>query len=44
MGALTVKLGEQALNKQPIEFSNAPEREVFNPVTLVSKENVDSIK
>jgi ribose transport system substrate-binding protein len=44
MGALTVKLGEQALNKQPIEFSNAPEREVFNPVTLVNKENVDSIK
>ncbi|WP_062352828.1 substrate-binding domain-containing protein [Herbidospora yilanensis] len=43
MGALTVTLGEQALNKQPIQFSNAAEREVFNPVTLVDKTNVDSI-
>ncbi|MGI5170161.1 substrate-binding domain-containing protein [Spirillospora sp. CA-253888] len=44
MGALTVKLGEQALNKQPIQFSNAGGREVFNPVTLVDKSNVDSVK
>ncbi|WP_051759192.1 substrate-binding domain-containing protein [Herbidospora cretacea] len=43
MGALTVTLGEQALNKQPIRFSNAAEREVFNPVTLVDKTNVDTV-
>nr|WP_062335321.1 substrate-binding domain-containing protein [Herbidospora sakaeratensis] len=43
MGGLTVTLGEQALNKQPIQFSNAAEREVFNPVTLVDKTNVASI-
>ncbi|WP_066367225.1 substrate-binding domain-containing protein [Herbidospora mongoliensis] len=42
MGALTATLGEQALNKQPIQFSNEAEREVFNPVTLVDKTNVDT--
>ncbi|GAA1017507.1 sugar ABC transporter substrate-binding protein [Acrocarpospora pleiomorpha] len=43
MGGLTVTLGEQALNKQPIAFSNAAEREVFNPVALIDKTNVGSV-
>jgi ribose transport system substrate-binding protein len=44
MGALTVKLAGQALKKETITFGNAAEREVFNPVKLVTKENVDTIK
>lgn len=44
MGELTVKLAEQALAKQAITFGNAAEREVFNPVQLITKENVDSVK
>ncbi|MDI1463521.1 substrate-binding domain-containing protein [Catellatospora sp. KI3] len=44
MGALTVKLAGQALNKEAITFGNAAEREVFNPVLLVTKENVATIK
>jgi ribose transport system substrate-binding protein len=44
MGELTVKLAGQALRKEAITFGNAAEREVFNPVALVTKENVDSVK
>lgn len=44
MGELTVKLAEQALKKEAITFGNAAEREVFNPVKLITKENVDSVK
>ncbi|GHJ47159.1 D-ribose ABC transporter substrate-binding protein [Catellatospora sp. TT07R-123] len=44
MGALTVKLAGQALSKEAITFGNAAEREVFNPVLLVTKDNVATIK
>ncbi|WP_144124162.1 substrate-binding domain-containing protein [Catellatospora sichuanensis] len=44
MGALTVKLADQALAKTPLTFDNAAEREVYNPVQLISKENVDTVK
>lgn len=40
MGALTVKLADEALAKQAIAFDNATEREVFNPVQLINKDNV----
>jgi ribose transport system substrate-binding protein len=44
MGELTVKLADQALRKEAMTFGNPAEREVFNPVKLVTKENVDSVK
>ncbi|GAA1376309.1 substrate-binding domain-containing protein [Catellatospora chokoriensis] len=44
MGALTVKLADQALAKTALTFDNAAEREVYNPVQLISKENVDTVK
>ncbi|GAA3202002.1 D-ribose ABC transporter substrate-binding protein [Dactylosporangium siamense] len=44
MGELTVKLAEQAIKKQAITFSNPAEREVFNPVALITKENADTVK
>jgi ribose transport system substrate-binding protein len=44
MGALTVKLADQALAKTTITFDNAAEREVYNAVKLITKDNVDSVK
>lgn len=40
MGALTVDLATQALNGEEIDFDNPDEREVFQPITLISSENV----
>ncbi len=40
MGALTVDLAEQVLNDETPDFSNADEREVYMPVTLVTADNV----
>jgi ribose transport system substrate-binding protein len=42
MGQLTVKLAADALAGTPLKFDNPTEREVFNPVKLISKENVAS--
>jgi ribose transport system substrate-binding protein len=45
MGGLTVKLAKDVLDGKTIEFGNADEREVYNPVTLVTPDNVaDFIK
>ncbi len=43
MGELTVKLADQALKGEALAFDNAGEREVFNPVKLVTKDNVGSL-
>jgi ribose transport system substrate-binding protein len=40
MGGLTVKLAKDVLDGKDIEFGNADEREVYNPVTLVTPDNV----
>lgn len=40
MGELTVELAAKILDGEEIEFGNAEEREVYQPVTLISKENV----
>jgi len=40
MGSLTVDLAKKLLDKEDIEFGNADEREVYQPVTLITKANV----
>ncbi|TKK84460.1 sugar ABC transporter substrate-binding protein [Herbidospora galbida] len=43
MGVAAANTVKDAGKRQPIQFSDAAEREVFNPVTPVDKTNVDSI-
>ncbi|MEU8380468.1 hypothetical protein [Streptosporangium sp. NPDC048865] len=43
-GSGTVKLGEEALNRQPIEFFDTAGCEASTPVTLAGKENVGSVR
>lgn len=40
MGKLTVDLAEQITGGKTVSFSNAQTKEVFNPITLVSADNV----
>lgn len=40
MGALTVDLAGQAIDGEEIDFDNPEDREVFQPITLISAENV----
>ncbi|MGV8885659.1 MAG: substrate-binding domain-containing protein [Microbacteriaceae bacterium] len=40
MGELTVTLAKKLLEKGTIEFGNKAEREVYQPVTLITKDNV----
>lgn len=40
MGMLTVDLATQALDGEDIDFDNPEDREVFQPITLITAENV----
>ncbi|MBD8079866.1 substrate-binding domain-containing protein [Cellulosimicrobium arenosum] len=40
MGELTVDLADQAVSGEEIDYDNAEEREVYQPVTLVDADNV----
>jgi ribose transport system substrate-binding protein len=41
MGELTVKLANDLINEKELAYDNAEAREIFNPVTLITADNLD---